>query len=101
RFKFFSIVKGDTPSRSLEQVVDLLTKTFGMCTMKAMATHEHVVTRCLERWKNDLRELTAGVTKDPFVQGRGRRWDRDFPGEIGTFDIHYSVFLAVLNMIPA
>ena len=59
------------------------------------------VSRCVARWRTDLRELASGITQDPFAQGRGRRWDRDFTGEIGPADIHYSVFLTVLSLIPA
>ncbi|MBI3558412.1 MAG: hypothetical protein HY074_19255, partial [Deltaproteobacteria bacterium] len=66
-----------------------------------MSKLNHNVSRCVTRWRTDLRELTSGLTQDPFAQGRGRRWDRDFTGDIGPADIHYAVFLAVLSLIPA
>ncbi len=59
------------------------------------------VSRCVARWRTDLRELLTGLPKDPFAQGRGRRWDRDFTGDIGPADVHYAIFLAVLSLIPA
>lgn len=60
-----------------------------------------IVTQCITRWKSDLREVFQGVTRDPFAKGRGRRWDRDFGGEIVSADIHYAAFLVVLSLIPA
>lgn len=66
-----------------------------------MAKENSVVTRCLQRWRGDLLETFEGMVRDPFVQGRGRRWDRDFSGEVGPYDIHYAVFLVVVSLIPA
>jgi hypothetical protein len=61
----------------------------------------NIISDCFERWRVDLREMTSGLTKDPFGTGRGRRWDRDFLGEIGNRDIYHSIFLVILTMIPA
>ena len=60
-----------------------------------------LVNRCVERWRTDLRELTAGMSRDPVASKRGRSWERDFNGEINNADIQYAVFIAVLSFIPA
>lgn len=66
-----------------------------------MPSFNSIVNRCVERWRTDLRELTAGVSRDPLASKRGRSWERDFPGEIGPSDIQYAVFIAVLSFVPA
>lgn len=60
-----------------------------------------IVSSCMARWRGDLRELFAGIAVDPFVQGSGRRWERDFLGEIGPSDVYYAIFIGVLSLIPA
>lgn len=66
-----------------------------------MASLNQAVARCTLRWRVDLRELTSGLMSDPFVQRRGRSWDRDFVGEVGPADVHYAVFLTILSLLPA
>lgn len=63
-----------------------------------MATFSTIVADCFVRWRQDLREVTAGVFQDPFAQGRGRRWERDFFGEVNRSDINYAVFITVLSL---
>lgn len=66
-----------------------------------MAKKNQLVNQLLERWRTDLRELFSGVSRDPFVKGQGRRWDRDFTGEVGPADTAYAVFIVLLSLIPA
>lgn len=66
-----------------------------------MARKNQIVAPLLERWRQDLRELFSGVSTDPFAEGRGRRWDRDFSGEVAPRDVHYAIFIGVLSLIPA
>lgn len=62
---------------------------------------QHIVTELTERWRDDLRENFKALTSDPLARGPGRRWDRDFTGEIRPDDVRYSVFIVVLSLIPA
>lgn len=55
----------------------------------------------MDRWRNDLRELFSGITRDPFVNGPGRRWDRDFAGEVDKEDHRYAAFIVLVSLIPA
>lgn len=66
-----------------------------------MATLNDTVTTCLARWRRDLRENLSGIIQDPFAQHRGRRWERDFLGEISQSDIYHSVFLVALCLVSA
>lgn len=60
-----------------------------------------IIHACTLRWKSDLRELFDNLLSDPFASGRGRRWERDFSGEIERDDIHYAIFIGVLSLVPA
>lgn len=60
-----------------------------------------VASNLLYRWRDDLRELFSGITRDPFVNGPGRRWDRDFTGDLDKEDHQYAVFIVLLSLIPA
>lgn len=52
----------------------------------------------LTRWRNDVYEMFSGINKEPFG---GRRWEKDFVGEITPDDTKYAIFLGVLTMVPA
>ncbi len=52
----------------------------------------------LMRWKQDVYEMLNGITSTPFS---GRSWSSDFEGEVSKEDIHYSIFLCVVTIIPA
>ena len=62
---------------------------------------QHIVTELTERWRDDLSENFKALTSDPLARGPGRRWDRDFSGEIRPDDVRYSVFIVVLTLVPA
>lgn len=52
----------------------------------------------LARWRNDVYEMFHDIGKDPFG---GRRWEKDFVGDVSTDDIRYAIFLGVAAMVPA
>lgn len=66
-----------------------------------MAKKNQVLTLCVERWRTDLREMFAGLQGDLLLKGRGRRWDRDFGGQIDALDKQYAAFLVALSIVPA
>lgn len=62
---------------------------------------QQLLSTLLRRWRDDLGENFNGLAKDPFANGPGRRWDRDFAGEITKRDQQYAAFLVILSIVPA